>query len=563
MIRRLLYLLKAKTISAIAKIDRSLFRGRVKILYRKIIEGRGRNAYFRTHPEEYYDKKSLKARRYFDGGRKAKVITEGDCAVADIILAQYTNNDYSSYKNYDMAVRLIAIEEYRGKNDYGFDLYSRMQSHTGFDWSPRFKKLIESYDSNGFDESKPIELSRDHIIMDGAHRLALAVATGKEFVPVKVYNCPFNRVADYGRFYEIGFTRDECSLIKSKTEGLLSQFGYDYVGVIWPPAYRFADDIVNDLNEIAPERFRVVKTRDMNLSAKDFEGFLRTMYHTDILDLPGMRSKTQRIMECTSEAKNGYNLRVFYLHINNPKIGTNEKNYTPQSLEVKRIKEIIRTRYKSKLEKYVYDVIMHISDNYIQSKFCKLAVEMNKDLSGLFNELDGTQYAVIKAEGRLPSNFPYYYGSTTEVDIVVKKDTIKEAALVAEQWMRKKFAGDWFRIQINEKDDTFHVNVMLRDLRVLCVHFQDVTHFGIKASFEDLLFNDIGRSKDCSYKICPPSYEVLIRAYEYLNHPQKTWHYEYIMSHCNTLDDSFIAMAYDKGSEYYCKIHSLLSCVTK
>lgn len=555
MIRRIIGRAKQYAIKTVVFVDNKILRGRIKSLYKRI--DIKQEAYYKDHPEEYYDKKSLQSRHFDSSGNKIRVIAEKNCAVSDIIMAQYPMGDYSTYKNYDMAVRLMAIEEYQGKNDYGFDIYQRMQAHTNFDWAPRFKNLIASYNEKGFDDSKPIELDCNHLIMDGAHRLALAVANKLEFIPVRIYDCRKDRLADFGRFWEIGYTRDECNMIKKRTEELLFRSVYDYIGVIWPPAYKFADDIIGDLNEIAPERFHIVKTIDLKMDANDFEGFLRAMYHTDILDEAGMKSKTKRIMECTMDVEDGYNVRVFYLHINNPKIGTNVKNYSPQSLEVRRIKEIIRTRYKNKLEKYVYDVIMHISDNYIQSKFCKIVVEINKDISELFDHLKDLKYAVVKSEGRLPLSFPYYYYYYSDVDIVIGLSNMNHAADVVEQWLRKKYEGDWVSIKKIDKDGTVQINVMIRDFRLLCVHFQTVNHFGMKDTFNDHLIEEYVLSSNGVYRITKPSYDVLVRAYEYVNHPKKTWHYDYICMHKDAIDRDLLSIAYFENDENKNKIERL------
>ena len=84
------------------------------------------------------------------------------------------------FNRYDMIVRLLAIENYYGKNEYGFNLYRKMQAaRIGIDSVEpavfRFRKLIESYENNGYDSSSEIELDSCLHLYDGSHRMAMAL----------------------------------------------------------------------------------------------------------------------------------------------------------------------------------------------------------------------------------------------------------------------------------------------------------------------------------------------------------------------------------------------------
>ena len=50
---------------------------------------------------------------------------------------------------------------------------------------------------------------------------------------------------------------------------------------------------------------------------------------------------------------------------------------------------------------------MHISDNYLQSKFCQILFDTNRDVSDLFNLFEKYEYAMLKYKGGRQANaFP-------------------------------------------------------------------------------------------------------------------------------------------------------------
>ena len=71
----------------------------------------------------------------------------------------------------DIMIRILAIEEYYGKNNIGFKMYNKMQEirvkgnklipqHQMF-YEKEFKTLIKSFEENGFINTNPIYLNED------------------------------------------------------------------------------------------------------------------------------------------------------------------------------------------------------------------------------------------------------------------------------------------------------------------------------------------------------------------------------------------------------------------
>ncbi|MDD4082618.1 MAG: hypothetical protein PHD05_04490 [Sphaerochaetaceae bacterium] len=115
---------------------------------------------------------------------------------------------YSMHNNMnasDVIIRYLAIENYYGKNNNGFELYNNMMDARvknreklkgRNDNGVRFKELIKSFEEKGFDNDYPIQLNKYFLLGEGSHRLALALYFNVKEVPVCFLN-QLNIVVDY------------------------------------------------------------------------------------------------------------------------------------------------------------------------------------------------------------------------------------------------------------------------------------------------------------------------------------------------------------------------------
>ena len=547
------------------KIDRVLFSGYFQNARNKALEQkRLEEERFRIeHPEEYYDKYSVAARHCFP------VVGNQLYSVRDLILSQFVNG---VYKGYDITVRLLAIEQYYGKNSIGYSLYRKMQSPTGFDWIPRYSKLIASYEQNGFEDDNPIEVDDHLTLMDGAHRLALALYHNDEIVPARIYKNDRERPYDYNWFWQMNFSADEISLIHNRTVELFNQCKYDYVGVIWSPAYHLRDEIINAINSYLHSSYnppiqqcdcKVVKYEDVTLDKLDFFGFLRAMYYTDVMTEEGVQWKLKSMVDSMPDGCEKYPIRIFYIETLNPEIDRNVKNNTAKSMLIAKIKNVIRSRYKNRINKYEYDNIMHISDNYIQSKFCDLAVNIDKDVSDLFVQLNKQyDYVIAKAFGRQSINFPYYY-YYSDVDILVRPKDVLAIAAEIEDWLKEKYSetyDGWLSIErVRNEDEQIEIQVSLRGWRFFLVHIQTVSHFSMDNEIiEDFLAHKILDEKKMLY-ILPPKYDILIRAADLVEKPHKDWHRKYIAINIEEYDENLTEKAFGSNVDYLQKVKRVIS----
>jgi len=489
--------------------------------------------------EKKYEIRSLYHRSMYKG-KKVEEIATKEISVADLFLAQFYEGDYTNYKHCDAAVRMLAIEEYYGKNEIGFELYDRMQRPSGFDWRPRFKRLIQSCEEKGIQGDSMIETDRHFAIMDGSHRATLALYRGKEFLQIKMLDCLRDRGFDMSFFWKNGFSVEECQLIRKKTKDILNGLNYEYIGVIWPPAYKIADRIIEELNQFEPDEIAVTEYQDYKLEEQDFNTFFKAVYHTDILDDEGVRYKTGLIKSCMKDYS-VFEIRVFRLKCNNPRIALNPKNNSPQSQTIKKIKEVFRNRLQSEIDNYQYDVLMHITDNYLQSKFVDKCLRLDRDVSGLTEVLNKYKYAIIRLHGRQASNFPYYY-YFSDIDVIVEKKSMECMRSDIESYLKEKYSGDWFSLERTEQNESIIVWVKLRDFYAFGVHLQTTKYSGLSSDFTRICLEKRVRLENGLYCL-PDELDLVFRMVSYIDKLHKVWHLDFVRQNRQRIDKDIIVRA--------------------
>lgn len=115
-------------------------------------------------------------------------------------------------KNADLLIKLLAIDNYFNKNDFGFKIYEEMQrirTNTNKEipeqvkkkeWKKEFEDLIKSFEKNGYIKDYPVELSKDFRVFNGSHRLCCALAFNIKKIPVKFTDEYIDRIwYDYSK----------------------------------------------------------------------------------------------------------------------------------------------------------------------------------------------------------------------------------------------------------------------------------------------------------------------------------------------------------------------------
>src|SRR5690554_5801149 len=136
----------------------------------------------------------------------------------ELLANQFIKNQFTRV---DIVVRYLAIENYFGKNRYGFKLYSKMQrkrrrySQKNLNRSKkRFRKIIKSFEKKGFKRRSRIVLNSKYKLFDGSHRLACAMFFNIDEIPILIRRK--KRRAGYSMhwFRKHGFTNRELRIIR-------------------------------------------------------------------------------------------------------------------------------------------------------------------------------------------------------------------------------------------------------------------------------------------------------------------------------------------------------------
>ena len=508
---------------ALWQIDTLLTGGRIRDIHRKRKERKQEEIerYISEHPEEYYNQlvnATLQSGRVFDTRK---------LAVRDVLFSQFEDGESVFY---DIAVRILAIEQYNGKNTIGYDLYARMQNNTvqGSFWLPRFEKLIQSVEANGYDKQYPLDLDENLKLIDGAGRLALALYHNEEFIPVRLHKMHIKREYNYNYLWELNFSPDEIRLVQEKAIELLNKCKYSYVGVIWPSAYHLRKEITEEINtylkdgKYAPLQnsdCHVLKHVDLTFDEIDFRGFMRSMYFADNMTEEVLLWKTQVMIECTPDNSKGYPVRLLYIDVLNPQMIRNDGNNSGRSLQIMNLKKAIRNRFKHKLVRYEYDNVLHVSDNYKQSNCCNIVVNISRDISELFSLLNYKyNYAAIKLEGRHSAEFPKLIYYNTDVDLLVASKDVRSIGEEVQKWLANHYDNTfngWVKVKrIVDEDEQIMIVVEILGLNCFMIHIQTVSHFSMNEDFgHECLSNKVLSDNKCVY-ILPPQYEMLFRAAE-------------------------------------------------
>lgn len=316
----------------------------------------------------------------FNGGEFLDV----NLTTTDLFLAQYVNNDFNAV---DVAVKYLAIENYYGKNTYGFELYRKMQiKRIGENWTERFKNLIRSFEG-GMDMTSWIEADVNYSIHDGAHRLALALYHNYDNIHVRVFDVEVQRrTYNLEWFVDNGFTNEEIHLIHLKLMELLNTSRKPYYCILWPPARNCYWQIIQQFEQIE-HGVHITNCDCLDVPKKDFKKFIYSIYETDDIMQYKLDLKYQRMLESLKIDKyqpTTYQMLIVKFTIDNPDFRLKPITGLPQSKATMRMKKQIRGDFRNKITNYYYDIMMHVTDNEIQ----------NSDVQRIINEIMGTRSAI-------------------------------------------------------------------------------------------------------------------------------------------------------------------------
>ena len=278
-------------------------------------------------------------------------------STSNLLAKQVVNQ---SFNRYDLVVRYMAISSLFKSDNIGISLYQKMQENRGGSayenpWNI-FKELIISIKDNGFDVSQPILVNKDMHIVDGAHRLACALYFNEPFIPVKINKKLSYSLYGISWFKSNDFNSSELAIIEDNKQSLFMSNHLFFEVILWPPVSKY----FNEIEELIGEKFTIISSKEYN-DILHFNKYIKALYKIDDIKDWKVDLKIQGMSEYSKD------IRVIKIEILEPNFRHKSNNHLISKV-VEELKEEVRTKYKSKVDNYFHDIIIHIGDNYSHTK---------------------------------------------------------------------------------------------------------------------------------------------------------------------------------------------------
>ena len=433
------------------------------------------------------------------------------------------------FNRYDTIVRYLAVENYYGKNDFGFELYRRMQksrnpkTYESKNYQETFERLIRSFEKFGFDDRYPLEVSNELRLLDGSHRFALILYHGTPSFSVSPVNSPRNTQVDFkiGWFEQNGFTTEEIAILKDTYCQLKSNYVSTFAGVLWSPAFPFKDEILADIEA----EFGSVESDEIEFDNRaNYEKFVSGIYHIDDIETWKVRKKLEYMKNDPTK------VCTFSFETPNPRFRKKTRNDQAISIVVELIKKKLRGKYAERLENYFYDILLHIGDNEQHTKYMKKLYRPSLDICRFAENIKDLDYVFIKTDTPYtPDEFPKQFPLGKDLDIICTDASYpavhQEAMKLAEK------SNQDFEVRTISNDFGTKVRFELEGFLIYQIDLRSQSH--------DLDTDAIisRREPFKNYFVPTLADEVIIRCKEYLADNSKQHHLAFVNSKMDQLDD--------------------------
>ena len=465
------------------------------------------------------------------GVREHDIIVDFVCEkknvnTSDLLKMQFMDKG-SQYKRADIFVKHMAIEEHLNcdeKNQLYIEMTKKRLLCCDKEAESYWKKycmLIDSIDKEGLNSEYSIICDEEWNIIDGAHRLTVALYLGYKNISVKQIKGKFDCKYSLDWFWENDFSIEDIKKIENVEREIFNKRSEKYIfGVIWPPAIEYEKEILSDLSYVA----NVSDIRKIHFESKDYlANFVRGVYAVDDIDIWKIDKKINDFY------KYEYEVVTFKIEIPFPKYRLKGSTGSPISTRVEHIKKIIRGKYSKKICNYFYDNIIHIADNYQQTNEIEKILGLSTDISSFFDSINDKEYVVIKNDAYyVPDNFPKSFTIGKDVDIVCAQWCLQD---VIEQ--AKSFCDDYalqYDLEVKVIPEDAGERIRIENNGRLIIQF-DIS-FYLKNIKQEFIYNMLSSKIMANgYFVPKPSDEIIIIANEVILHPIKAHHIDYMRAH--------------------------------
>lgn len=448
----------------------------------------------------------------------------------------FQENDVTGFNRYDMIVRLLAIENYYGKNNFGWDLYRKQQNtRKAEEWEgaeSRFRALIKSYDEQGYDETSEIQLDSDLRLWDGSHRMALAIYHKHYQISCQVMQT--SRQVYYGInwYIENDFSIEEITKMQARYELLKNEIQAPFVCTLWAPVAPFYDEIIERLKFVCD----VESYKDYSFESFNYAQMARKIYAVDDIEKWKIEKKIEYMQQNVMDDK--WVIRVVKLNLNQPRFRLKISTQNTLSMACEDIKRIIRNCYKDKMPNYFHDIICHIGDNFYQNEFIdKLLQYQSLNVKKIIDAISSYEYVLTKTDvPYMPSDFPKNYPLGKDMDIVCSRSDfsgICNQIIAALNKMQLPYS-------IIEVDKSKYHKLVRVELEGQLIYQFDITA-ELQVPNDDFVPQMLKRRiQEQNYYKPVLEDELIIRLYEVLNNKQKRHHIEFLQNHLKEIEEGNI-----------------------
>lgn len=470
-------------------------------------------------------KRSAKA-RYMDkvlrnaigGGGTSKVRR---IALSDLIDLQCRHN---RFEHLGVAVRVLAIENEYGKNDYGWDLYRKLQLIRGNgtinadDAVKSFKALIHSVEENSYDLNSNIIVDKELTLCDGAHRVACAYYFGCQEVSVAIMNISYPiEYIDYGMewFLTNGFSFEEVNGILKKTNEIIGKFQKKLSFIVWPPVVKYLDEIKECLGYYG----QIDEIRSYTIPKGLLPYVVALIYGADGVAQWQIQDKIDYFLK-----KDTTEIIRIILSVDNMEYRIKEVTNLPISVRGEHVKRVARNCVKKHLGDYFYDITIHSGDNALQNDYIDHVFNPQIPLVEILQSIEKYDYALVKIDTPyMPEDFPNSIALGKDLDIIVRHSDLEGLKNIILAKLEKL---SWYEIAVVPRGENgYWLNVEK--------YGNLFYRFDISSDFEGLTQEFIEKALDNKikkddYYVFRIEDECKVREAVLKKSPDKTWHKEWL-----------------------------------
>lgn len=292
---------------------------------------------------------------------------------------------FEKFNRFDFIVRLLAIQDYHNGVNDGILMYENMQKERNNEknflnikydkaWI-KFKTLIDGFENGVYNYAYPIQFNRYGRLINGAHRMAIAIYQKMQYISYNYSNIEFeyNDTCNYGIewFEKYNFNLER---ILDRYQTLKREVCEEIYGIVWGPAISYADStIIFVLQKIFQLYDIEMKKREFQ-SEKEYVRFIKMIYRNDSMRKERLEKKIRDIVE-VSKKKEIVMIKIL-VPFKERKVYEEYMINKNKELEIiKEAKRKVREALSKMIDNYRFDNVFHCGTSYLENAYLKVCYD--------------------------------------------------------------------------------------------------------------------------------------------------------------------------------------------